>query len=154
MAAKLGIVSSPSTKSEDEKLIVMWLDILEKEKLDFTLSFRKLSGLLEVNEKHINLRFSPSSEFENFVHVWRKRLKKDNIDIATIKEKMNRVNPMYIPRNHQVERAIQSANDDDLTVFNEMNKVLINPYKHQPDLDSYGAAPLPEEEIKATFCGT
>ena len=154
MAAKLGIVSSPSTKNEDEKLIVMWLDILEKEKLDFTLSFRKLSGLLEVNEKHINLRFSPSSEFENFVQAWRKRLKKDNIDIATIKEKMNRLNPLYIPRNHQVERAIQSAMDGDLTVFNEMNKVLINPYKHQPDLDSYGAVPLPEEEIKATFCGT
>jgi len=67
---------------------------------------------------------------------------------------MNAVNPIYIPRNHQVERAIQHALKGDLSVFNEMNQVLRNPYVHQPELDSYRAAPSPEEEITETFCGT
>ena len=30
---------------------------------------------------------------------------------------MNRVNPVFIPRNHQVERAIQSAYEGDLLLL-------------------------------------
>jgi len=154
MAAKLGLVLDESSKIEDDKLITMWLNFLEKEKLDFTLSNRSLSESLDGIENQKDKLFPPTSEFKSFEKAWKKRLKNENVDFATIKEKMNSVNPIYIPRNHQVERAIQSAIKGDLSVFNEMNLVLSNPYKYQPELDSYSVAPLPEEEIKATFCGT
>ncbi|HIG31710.1 MAG TPA: YdiU family protein [Verrucomicrobiales bacterium] len=152
MAAKLGLVSDDSSIIEDEKLIKMWLDYLEKEKLDFTLSFRKLSDLLDENNG--SSLFESTHPFEDFEKGWKKRLKNEVFDVETIKQNMNRVNPVYIPRNHQVERAIQGALVEDLSVFNELNKVLENPYLKQPELDSYRIAPLPEEEIAATYCGT
>ncbi|MBL4889407.1 MAG: YdiU family protein, partial [Candidatus Lindowbacteria bacterium] len=154
MLPKLGVVSDRSSYIGDEKLVMMWLDYLESEKLDFTLSFRKLSELLDGNGKPSEFLFNPTSEFENFEKLWKKRLEEENLDSGAVKNRMNTVNPVYIPRNHQVERAIQGAIKGDLGVFDEMNRVLENPYLDQPELDSYAAAPRPEEEIKATFCGT
>ncbi len=154
MAEKLGLTITPATKSEDMALIVLWLELLEKEKLDFTLSFRTLPDLLEANVDQQNSLFNPTSDFNKFELMWKERLKNEPLGIAAIKEKMNSLNPLYIPRNHQVEKAIQGAIKGDLTVFNEMNQVLSNPYAHQPDLDFYKQAPLPNEEIEATFCGT
>jgi uncharacterized protein YdiU (UPF0061 family) len=154
MKTKLGLVSDQSNIEEDLKLIQLWLDYLGKEKLDFTLSFRKLSDLLDGGKDDKNSFFKVTDDFRTFELTWKKRLKDQSIDLVAAKDKMNTVNPLYIPRNHQVERAIQQAIKGDLSVFNELNQVLGNPYVYQPELDSYGAAPLPEEEITQTFCGT
>jgi uncharacterized protein YdiU (UPF0061 family) len=67
---------------------------------------------------------------------------------------MDSVNPLFIPRNHQVERAIQAAVNDDLSVFNELNHVLSKPFVDQPECSSYAKPPQPEERVEQTFCGT
>ena len=154
MSAKLGITVSASTKENDKKLVNQWLELLENEGLDFTLSFRNLAETLDLEKQKKDLLFKASDEFTAFEKDWKERLKKEKVDNAVIQERMNAVNPRYIPRNHQVQRAIEGAYEGDLTVFNEMNKVLKKPFTFQPDLDRYSVPPLPEQEIRATFCGT
>jgi uncharacterized protein YdiU (UPF0061 family) len=149
MIPKLGL--ELSSEKEDEKLITQFLDYLEKEQLDFTLAFRNL-GKLAANEK---VCFFPASDdFTAFEKNWRKRLEAEGKDPVQVKENMDSINPLYIPRNHQVERAIEKASVGDLSVFNEMNEVLKNPFTYQEELDHYSLPPQPDQEVKATFCGT
>jgi uncharacterized protein YdiU (UPF0061 family) len=67
---------------------------------------------------------------------------------------MDAVNPLYIPRNHQVERAIRDAIGGDLTVFRELLEVSGRPFEHQPRFAGYAEPPAPEERVTRTFCGT
>ena len=67
---------------------------------------------------------------------------------------MKHVNPVFIPRNHQVERAIQSALQGNYSVIKEMNQLFRAPFADQEQFAAYRAAPKPKERIKATFCGT
>ena len=68
---------------------------------------------------------------------------------------MQNVNPVYIPRNHQVEAAIRAAEDhNDFNKFDELHEVLESPYQYQQNKDSYMLPPKPEEVVHKTFCGT
>jgi len=65
------------------------------------------------------------------------------------------VNPVYIPRNHQIEAAIRAAEDnDDFSVFYDLHKVLQKPYELQARKDVYMLQPKPDEVVQQTFCGT
>ena len=140
---KLGLINN---HNEDNSLINQWLQYLEDENLDFTLSFRRLSNSPD--------DLKQTSKLKDFYSKWQKRLKNQPQDIQEVNRFMNAVNPIFIPRNHQVERAIQSAIQGDFSVFKEMNKVLRNPYKEQCQFEAYKVAPLEAERIQATFCGT
>jgi len=68
---------------------------------------------------------------------------------------MQAVNPVYIPRNHQIEAAIRAAEDhDDFSVFHELHEVLQNPYLQQEGKARYSLPPEPDEIVQQTFCGT
>ena len=148
---KFGFVHNSEFKKEDDDLINAFLEYLEKEELDFTLGFRNLAESLTENTDF----FPETEDFKNFKESWLKRLNfNSSEDFEKIKKSMWQVNPRYIPRNHQVEKAIQGANEGDLSTFHEMNELLKNPYNYQEKLDRYSIPPQPEEEVKATFCGT
>jgi uncharacterized protein YdiU (UPF0061 family) len=147
MTTKLGL---NAVEEGDQDLVKLWLTYLDEETLDFTISFRKLADCLESE----NGVFKPTDAFKAFDAQWRTRLKAQGREFSEAKQTMNAVNPLYIPRNHLVEQAIQLAMRDDLSVFNEMNQLLRTPFEHQPGLDRYQAAPNAGEEITQTFCGT
>jgi uncharacterized protein YdiU (UPF0061 family) len=67
---------------------------------------------------------------------------------------MNRVNPVFIPRNHKIEQVIELGLAGDFSLFREMNEVLKKPYEEQEIFNSYKLAPRPEQVVQATFCGT
>ena len=70
-------------------------------------------------------------------------------------EAMQAINPVYIPRNHQIEAAIRAAEDQgDFSVFHELHAVLQNPCVQQDGKERYLQAPEPEEVVEYTFCGT
>ncbi len=68
---------------------------------------------------------------------------------------MDRVNPIYIPRNHLVEDALTAATDGDLGPFDELLEVVTDPYDVRPSHERY-EQPAPSEFGAAyrTFCGT
>ncbi|MBT4762364.1 MAG: YdiU family protein [Bdellovibrionaceae bacterium] len=143
MKPKLGLMSD---HENDKDLIQQWLQYLQNEDLDFTLSFRKLSGGIE--------SFKPTTAFKEFYLPWQQRLDMQSATSIEVKSCMNRTNPIYIARNHQVERAIQAAYKGDFSVFKKMNRIFRNPYELQDNCEEYALAPMESERITATFCGT
>ena len=69
---------------------------------------------------------------------------------------MNRVNPLYIPRNHRVEEALAAASDrGDLELFKRLLNVVVNPFEERPGLEIYSQPATPEATATyRTFCGT
>jgi protein adenylyltransferase len=64
---------------------------------------------------------------------------------------MDRVNPLYIPRNHLVEEALAA---DDPAVLDRLVAAVTGPYAERPGLERY-AAPAPADfGAYRTFCGT
>lgn len=67
---------------------------------------------------------------------------------------MDRVNPIYIPRNHLVEEALAAASRGELTPLDDLLVALSAPYDERPGLQRY-AAPAPADfGAYRTFCGT
>ena len=67
---------------------------------------------------------------------------------------MKSANPLVIPRNHKVEEALESANNDDLSPLKKLIKVLEKPYeKKKENIDYQSPSPASDKKYK-TFCGT
>ena len=68
---------------------------------------------------------------------------------------MDRVNPVYIPRNHLVEEALTAATAGDLQQLGRLLDAVTAPYAERPGLERY-AAPAPRDFAATyqTFCGT
>ncbi len=154
MLKKIGI-ESPT--DEDTVLLGELLDLMLNQKADFTLTFRYLSDHTRdgaAMTPEFKGLFKKSEAPENFLVKWRKRISKDNPP-ETIKERMDRINPLFIPRNHQIQKAIEDAEtNDDFTRVHQLAQVLKHPFTEQPDLMAYANAPATEERVTRTFCGT
>lgn len=142
MAPKLGL---SELRESDAELITDWLKHLNDEALDYTLSFRQLASRAGATD---------DSQFGPFEAQWRARIGDQGKTAEEVTARMNSVNPLFIPRNHRVEQAISEAVDGDLTVFNDLNAVLAQPYTEQPEYAQYAIAPEPRERVTRTFCGT
>ena len=68
---------------------------------------------------------------------------------------MQRTNPLYIPRNHKVEEALEAAVEhDDFGPFHELREVLRRPFDEQPGREAYADPAPPDAEPHVTYCGT
>ena len=67
---------------------------------------------------------------------------------------MRRHNPIFIPRNHRIEEAIQAGSAGDYAPFHRLVDVLARPFEEQPDHAELERAPEPHEVVRRTFCGT
>ena len=106
-----------------------------------------ISEIIKKNE----ISFFPQTGlFRDFEAIWRPRLTNEQ----NLKEKMDAINPLFIPRNHRVEKSIQDAIRGNYASFHQLNDVLSNPFSDQPELVSYSMPPKEEEKITNTFCGT
>lgn len=138
MAQKFGL----EYMAGDEEIIKTFLEFLQAEKLDFTLSFRKLCDP--------DTFFPRTDAFKRFESLWRARVSLS----PDVKLRINSTNPLFIPRNHQVERVIKNALKGNFETFHEMNKVLRKPFSEQDEYTHYTLPPNENEIVKNTFCGT
>ncbi len=155
MSKKLGL----SEEHEgDKELVNDLLNIMESNQADFTLTFFYLSqvGQLEQARALFAKPDFPSTEsFDEWVVKWQKRLQQESSNEKKYSAIMQTVNPVYIPRNHQIEAAIRAAEDhNDFSVFHTLHKVLEKPFELQAGKEVYMLPPEPEEVVHQTFCGT
>jgi len=152
MRSKIGLSSE---EAQDFELINELLSVMEKSNADFTLVFRSLSDALLGNAEAIRKLFDNSSSFNIWLERWLQRIELDTIDKESIAKTMNKVNPIYVPRNHKVEEALRAAVlEADMIPFSELLEVLSNPYEEIKGKEGY-ASPAPITGIKyQTFCGT
>lgn len=136
---KLGI---NDFKDEDESLILDFLNYMEKENLDFTLSFRFLPMLFGGEGAF----YPKTPDLESFVEQWKNRVS----DVSHL----NRINPIYIPRNHLVQKAIDEAYAGRIEFTKELIKVLENPFDEREGQELFSTTPHQHEKVERTFCGT
>ena len=142
---KLGL---KSLNNKNIKLIEDYLKILNLESIDFTLSFRDLSKI--INER-LNLNdsiFAKSKDFNNWYLKW-----KQEINLNEISDEMDLNNPCYTPRNHLIENALSKAIEGDMSEINFMINLFENPYI-QKNISRKYLMPSNSEEQYVTFCGT
>jgi len=155
MRGKLGLIDK---MDGDEELALQLLETMENNHADFTLTFFYLSdldGLESPKDETFNALFSNLNKSKDWLTLWRKRLVEESSEDGARQKEMRAVNPVYIPRNHQIEAAIRAAEDNnDFSVFHELHEVLQNPYENQDGKDLYMLPPKPEEVVQQTFCGT
>jgi len=66
---------------------------------------------------------------------------------------MDRVNPVYIPRNHRVEEALAQAAAGEMGPFHRLLEAVSRPFEERPGLDEY-ASPPAGGAPHVTYCGT
>lgn len=126
------------------------LSMLADQQVDYTLFFRRLTQLAnkETDPSELADLFLDSEACLNWIATWRTHLDADKI-LA-----MQQKNPIIIPRNHQVEAAIQLAYKGDYTLFHRLHEAWKSPFTENPDYADLELAPLPDERVTQTFCGT
>ena len=155
MREKTGLTTC---RDHDKKLIDELFELMAINRADFTLTFYYLSTLKVdslAHDKNVRTLFNDPEQFDHWALKWRERVRKEIIDDETRQARMQAVNPVYIPRNHQIEAAIRAAEDhDDFSTFHNLHEVLQKPYELQPQKGAYMLPPEPDEVVQQTFCGT
>ncbi len=151
--AKLGLSDADE---RDAALATAWLALLDAQRVDFTLAWRRLGDAADGEVRPLRSFFGDTAAFGQWLDRWRQRAERDGRAGADRRAAMNRVNPLYIPRNHRVEEALSAASDQsDLAPFDRLLEAITRPFDERPGIERY-AEPAPPEvtaEYK-TFCGT
>ncbi len=159
MRAKCGLTAVSGVNADEDKILLeSLLDIMADNQADFTLTFYYLSQLDSVaNDKDDAVRglFSQPEKIDEWLVRWHKRLSFESIQDQQRQKSMQHVNPVYIPRNHQIEAVIRAAEDhNDFAPFHALHDVLQNPFQYRQGKEDYMLPPKPEEVVQKTYCGT
>lgn len=141
--AKFGIRSDAA---EPMAVVHSGLELLASEEIDFTLFFHRLSHC----PNDLGDLFKDRTALDSWLGDWR-RATDDRPDRTA----MQAANPLLIPRNHRIEQAIQAAyREEDFAPFHRLVDALAEPFEEREDYRDLQAAPLPDEVVRQTFCGT
>jgi serine/tyrosine/threonine adenylyltransferase len=145
MRTKLGL--SPAVP--DETAVPLMNELiaqLHQSHVDFTSFFRHLGRAARGDTEPGRGLFIDLAAFDDWLSRWRA--------LDPDADAMDRVNPIYIPRNHLVEEALTAATAGDLQPLTQLLEAVTAPYDQRPGLERY-AEPAPEDFGRyRTFCGT
>ena len=163
--AKLGFSRrSASDDPSDAKLVEDWYQLLEADRIDFTLAWRRLADAAEGRDEPLQTLFTDGQAIESWLGRWRSRCAAedsgadpvDGTSSRTRATAMRKVNPIVIPRNHLVEEALEAASvHGDLGPFVKLIEALRSPFELRPGEERF-AEPAPAELTSRyrTYCGT
>ncbi|PRB44980.1 hypothetical protein CQ020_01880 [Arthrobacter sp. MYb23] len=145
MKAKLGLpeeiddaVASP--------LVDDLLQLVQEARADYTSFFRSLGKAARGEAEPARRQILDLAAFDSWLERWR--------EVAPDADAMDRVNPIYIPRNHLVEEALAAATEGDTGPTERLLAAVSDPFSERPGLEMY-AEPAPESfGPYRTFCGT
>jgi serine/tyrosine/threonine adenylyltransferase len=127
-------------------LVEELLALLQAGHVDHTSFFRVLSRAARGHTEPARALFLDLAAFDAWVEGWRA--------LAPDAALMDRVNPVYIPRNHLVEEALGAATEGDGRLLGRLLEAVTTPFDERPGLERY-AAPAPDDSgAYRTFCGT
>jgi uncharacterized protein YdiU (UPF0061 family) len=150
LRAKFGLCES---QHEDEALMQEFLDLLETDRHDFTLAFRRLADLAAATDEVGDLFDFPQS-FNPWIQGWQQRCAQESISAAQRQQQMRATNPAFIARNHLVEKAIAEAYGGDFSFFHRLHERLQQPFIYAAGDTLLATPPKPDEIVQQTFCGT
>ncbi len=145
---KLGLMEA---HAGDEALVHDLLERMSAGKADFTLTFRRLGE----GADRARALFAEPAAFDEWAVRWRARLAEEGVSAEEREAAMRLVNPIYIPRNHLVEAALDAAAErEDFGLFEELLGVVTRPYEELAGLERFSLPAKAGEAVRWTFCGT
>ena len=145
MKAKLGFrdgldddVASP--------LVDELVALMQESRADYTSFFRHLGKAARGRAEAARGQVLDTAAFDAWVGRWRA--------LAPDADAMDRVNPVYIPRNHLVEEALAAATGGNLDPLARLLDAVASPFDERSGLERYAAAAPESFGPYRTFCGT
>ncbi len=153
---KLGLSDQPGhTEEADGALIGGLWEAIDGQSVDYTLLFRALADVARGDERAAAKLASDPTALVAWQTRWLERLADEPGDAAEAAARMDRVNPIYIPRNHMVERALHEAvQGQDLTRFEQMLALLRAPHTRVEGAEEYERPAPADAPAHVTYCGT
>ena len=150
MRTKLGLATDAGTAADT--VIADLLALMHEQRVDYTSCLRALSSAVRGDVAPVRSLFAEPDPFDAWCERWTTLLGDDR---AAIADAMDRVNPVYVPRNHVVEEVLTAASWGDLAAFDELLDAVTRPYDERPGLERF-AEPAPGDFLGSyrTFCGT
>jgi serine/tyrosine/threonine adenylyltransferase len=145
MRSKLGLPSGVEAEVV-APLLDDLLVLLKESHVDYTSFFRELGRAARGDAEPTRGLFIDLAGFDGWLSRWRA--------LTPDADLMDRVNPIYIPRNHLVEEALTAATAGDIDPVEQLVDAVTAPYDERPGLERY-ASPAPQDfGAYRTFCGT
>jgi uncharacterized protein YdiU (UPF0061 family) len=153
MLGKLGLHVA---NDENIALLNDLLQRMDQASADFTLTFRTLADLADESAAEgIAALYEMPGQVAQWLPGWRAALAREPVAAGERQRQMRAVNPAFIPRNHQVEAAIDAAvTRSDFAPFYRLVERLARPFVFDPDDAPYALPPRPDQVVARTFCGT
>lgn len=146
MLHKLGLFEE---LDEDEQLVQDLLDWMKATGADYTNTFIDLQEGDFAEDKY------QQEPFLQWKSKWTNRIDQQKESKEDALKLMRKNNPIVIPRNHIVEKALdEAANNNDFSFYKTFMEVLKSPYKKQKGLENYQKPPEDGDLGYQTFCGT
>ena len=144
---------------DDDVLFESLSGLLRRVETDMTLFFRNLAaldvdpaGAGDGDWQRLQLGPYPSPyyrpdqldlEYHQAAADWfaryRRRLREEGRTDAERREAMDRVNPLYVPRNYLAQEAIDAVESGDFALLRDWLEVLRRPYQAQPGREAFAA---------------
>jgi uncharacterized protein YdiU (UPF0061 family) len=152
LRTKLGL---PDGGAPADQLAADFLALLGEHKVDYTLGWRHLGDAAAGEEAALRGLFcAKAAALNGWLPRWRAKFGTTPGPQRSLA--MAAVNPAVIPRNHQVERALEAASaQQDLRPFEQLLEEVIRPFETRKPGHAF-TLPAPPEQTACyqTFCGT
>jgi uncharacterized protein YdiU (UPF0061 family) len=144
MVAKLGLqgLDDDATSPVVDGVV----SVLQESHVDYTTFFRSLGAAARGNPASVRGMFPDPALFDSWAEGW--------LALGPDSGMMDRVNPLYIPRNHLVEEALSAAAGGNLEPLERLVEAVTAPYGERPGFERYAAAAPESFGPYRTFCGT
>jgi uncharacterized protein YdiU (UPF0061 family) len=142
LSAKIGLAPEVA-----EPLLDELSELMTGARVDYTSFFRALGEAARGDAEPARSVVLDLVRFDDWCARWRA--------LGPDADAMDRVNPVYVPRNHLVEEALDAATAGDLGPVQRLLEAVTAPYDVRDGLERY-AEPAPADFAAGfrTFCGT
>jgi len=154
MRAKLGVGDGTSGDDGVDALVDGVPALLTAQRVDHTLFFRRLADAVRGDDAPVRALFADPNAFDAWAPAWRGLLPVDPSARTAVAGAMDRVNPIYIPRNLRVEEALEAATGGDLAPGRALLDAITRPFDERPGLERFAEPAPPDAPRYRTFCGT
>jgi len=151
MCQKIGLDGS---SKENQEILRRLLKIMMDNEADYTITFRSLSKIIENDTQKFLSQFKQKTEVNIWIQDWQNAIEKENKEKSLLKKELDAVNPVFIPRNHLIQKAIDASYEGNYDLMKEMIKVSKTPFDGELENSVYAEAPSKDQRVTKTFCGT
>lgn len=145
---KLGLVTE---ETEDFRLLVDALQMLNQLSIDYTFFWRQLSVDPELSE--VFSYYGQRAELKSWLEKYHARLQRDG-NVSTRSDQMKAVNPKYVLKNYIAQEVIEDVEKGSSEKLTHWLEVLYRPFDDHPSFDTYARPTPPDKKNVEVSCSS